>query len=443
LGTVLDPWQELVLEAAMGERADGRWAARHVAVSTPRQNGKSQLIVARAMAGILLFNEQMIIASAHQQDTAREVFNRILDIIEVYPAVGRRVDGVIRAVGREQIRFKSGQMIKLKARGSGGGGRGFSCDCLLLDEAQILSATTWGDILPTMSARPNPQAWLLGTPPKDGDDGGVFGRQRALGIEGREPGRAYLEWAAEPDDPIEDPATWAKANAAYGTRIEYDAVATELASMNREQFQMERLGIWPESANTPIVTEARWREMISAGPADGVKPTAFGVDMSHARDISVGACWIDDTGAAYVEEVWANADTVATVEWIVAAVAAAGRRTPVVVDPYSAASLIPELRSRGVSLRVVQPTGAEMAQGCGTFEAGVTADTLSHADQPRLADAIAGAKRRPIRDTGGWGWDRRNTGAQIHPIVAVTLALFGASSVKRRKTRDRKAVVLS
>jgi phage terminase large subunit-like protein len=434
----LDPWQENVLQAGMGERSDGKWAARLVTVSAPRQNGKSEIIVARALAGILLFNEETIIVSAHQQDTAREVFNRLIGLIDEHPALERRVGQVMRALGREYIGFKSGQVVKFKAR-SKDTSRGFSCDCLLLDEAQILSRAAWSAILPTMSARPNSQAWLLGTPPTLDDDGEVFGQQRALGIEAREPRNAYLEWAAEPDDPIDDPETWAKANPAYGTRIDYEAIATELASMSEEQFRMERLGIWSEDANVPVVTTARWREMTDPGPADGTKPAAFGVDMSHARDISVGACWIGEGDVAHVEEVWAGADTVAAVDWIVAA---AGRRIKVVLDPYSASSLIPELKARGVNVRTVQPTGAEMAQGCGTFEARVTADTLTHGEQPRLTDAITGARRRPIRDTGGWGWDRRNPGAQIHPIVAVTLALFGATSNKRRSSKRREAIVL-
>ena len=63
LGMPLDDWQEDVFAAAMGERSDGRWASRFVALSTPRQNGKSQLIVARALAGVLLFDEQTIICS--------------------------------------------------------------------------------------------------------------------------------------------------------------------------------------------------------------------------------------------------------------------------------------------------------------------------------------------------------------------------------------------
>jgi phage terminase large subunit-like protein len=129
----------------------------------------------------------------------------------------------------------------------------------------------------------------------------------------------------------------------------------------------------------------------------------------------------------------------AAVDWVAAQ---AGRKIKVVVDPYSAASMIPDLLSRGVNVRKVQPTGAEMAQGCGVFESRVASDTLTHAGQQRLTDAVKGGKKRLIRDTGGWGWDRRNLACQIHPIVAVTLALFGASSSKRRPTKRREAVIL-
>src|SRR5690554_8004915 len=154
----------------MGERADGRWAARQVGVSTPRQNGKTMLIVARVLAGLLLFDEQIIIVSAHRQDTAREVFFRLVQIIEDNPSLESRVDFIARSEMREFIRMKTGQEVRFKARSSGSG-RGFSCDCLLLDEAQILNAAAWSAILPTMSARPNPQVWLLGTPSSCGVGG--------------------------------------------------------------------------------------------------------------------------------------------------------------------------------------------------------------------------------------------------------------------------------
>ena len=416
----------------MGERSDGTWAARQIAVSAPRQNGKSEIIVARALAGVLLFDEQTIIVSAHQQDTAREVFSRILDLIDSYPALERRVESVMRAVNREYIRFTSGQSIRFKAR-STGSGRGFSCDCLLLDEAQILGAAAWSAILPTMSARPNPQAWLLGTPPTENDDGEVFERLRSLGVEGKEPRIAYLEWSADPEDPIDAPETWASANPAYGSRIDHEAIATELASMSEEQFRLERLGIWPEMGrHIPFMRPSEWRALLSDGPAAGVAPAALGVDMSHGLQISVAGAWVCGE-SIHVEEVWAGHDVAAAVEWIAAA---AGRRTEVVIDDLSpAAQMIPELVTRRV--KVKRSTARDMAKGCLMFETRANSGTLSHSGQVQLAAAVAGARKRPIGDAGGWGWDRRDATVSIHPLVAATLALLSASSTRKPTSGDR------
>ena len=431
-GVALDPWQETVLQAAMAERTDGTWAARQVAISAPRQNGKSEIIVARALAGILLFNEQTIIVSAHQQDTAREVFGRILGILEQYPALESRVESVMRAVNREYIRFKTGQSIRFKAR-STGSGRGFSCDCLLLDEAQILSPSAWSAILPTMSARPNPQAWLLGTPPTENDDGEVFERMRAIGLEGKEHRVAYLEWSADREDPIDDPETWAKANAAYGTRISHEAVATELASMSEEQFRLERLGIWNEmGSHVPVISAADWRKLQSAGPQSDTPPVALGVDMNHGQQISVAAAWVVED-AIHVEEVWAGTDVAAAVAWIVSA---AGRRIEVVIDDVSPASqMIPTLTTRRV--KVKRTNARDMAKACLSFETRAASGALSHAGQPTLTGAVAGARKRPIGDAGGWGWDRRDATVSIHPLVAATLALLSATSTRRRSSGGR------
>ena len=65
MGLHLDPWQQLVLEGACGERADGKWSAFEVAVISPRQNGKNGILEAREIAGLCLFGEQLILHSAH------------------------------------------------------------------------------------------------------------------------------------------------------------------------------------------------------------------------------------------------------------------------------------------------------------------------------------------------------------------------------------------
>src|SRR5690606_21106128 len=100
-------------------------------------------------------------------------------------------------------------------------------DCLLLDEAQILSQRVWVSINSTMSARPNPQVWLLGTPPTPDDDGEVFGRVRKAGISGKSTRLAYLEWSADPDDDPSLELTRWKANPAWNTRINHEVVQGE------------------------------------------------------------------------------------------------------------------------------------------------------------------------------------------------------------------------
>lgn len=440
-GLVLDDWQEEVLRAGLGERADGRWAARQVGISTPRQNGKTMLIVARVLAGLLLFDERVIIVSAHRQDTARETFFRLVQIIEDNPEIDELVDFIARSEMREFIRMKSGQEVRFKARSSGSG-RGFSCDCLMLDEAQILGSAAWSAILPTMSARPNPQVWLLGTPPTESDDGEVFTRIRSAGIEGRASQVAYLEWSASPDDDPSAVETWAKANPAFGLRIHRDAIQAEFETMSREQFAEERLGIWHgDGQYRPVISPELWRNSFDVA-TDGVRPDAIAVDMSHAGEISVAACWRNGE-LAHAEEIWAGNNSMAAVEWIASRV---NKRMPVVVDNASpAAALVPDLKAQ--RLNVFQTSAWDMAKASQMAVNRINTASLTHGGQDAVTDALKGARKRPIRDAGGWGWDRRDESVNIAPLVAWTLAAYGAVTFTRktsgnRTSRGREAVLL-
>jgi hypothetical protein len=68
---------------------------------------------------------------------------------------------VSRSHGEEGIELKGGQRIRFRTR-TKGGGRGFSGDFLALNEAMELPESTMGALLPTLSARPNPQVWYTG-----------------------------------------------------------------------------------------------------------------------------------------------------------------------------------------------------------------------------------------------------------------------------------------
>jgi hypothetical protein len=138
-GLLLDPWQELALEASLTEQADGRWAALEVGLIVPRQNGKGAVLEARELAGLFLFGDELILHSSHEFKTSQEAFRRILALVQNTPELERLVMRVRTAHGEEGIELKSGARLRFVARSSGSA-RGFSGSLIVLDEAYNLPA---------------------------------------------------------------------------------------------------------------------------------------------------------------------------------------------------------------------------------------------------------------------------------------------------------------
>lgn len=443
LGVPLDDWQESALEASMGERTDGRWASKFIGMSAPRQNGKSQLIVARALAGVLLFGEKLIIVSAHETDTAREVWNRIIDVIESNPTLEARVSARMNAVNRESLTFGYGldkQVVKLKAR-SQSGSRGFSADCLLLDEAQILGKQAWGSIVPTMSARPNPQAWLFGTPPTETDDPFAFARVRDSAMKGRAR-HCWLEWCADPEDDYDDPETWVKANPSYGVRVSHEACADDRGALDDEQFARERLGMWSVDVARRVIDADSWAIVADAASV-AVDGFALAVDVAPDRSVaSVALAGVRSDGLWHVELDEHRVGVGWVVPWVKSRCENNTIRAVVVDERSPAASLLDEFDK--VKIKVTTTSARDMAKACGQFYDGVMDARLKHTDQPQVNVALSVAGKRPLGDA--WAWNRRNSNADITPLVAETLALWGAQApkVKRPATtgQGRRATVL-
>ena len=430
-GLILDPWQETVLQAAMGERSDGLWAAKRVGLSAPRQNGKSQLIVARALAGALLFGERKIVVSAHQQDTARETFTKFLDVRDASPALAERMPEhlTMNAINREQLKFTNGAVIQFKAR-AGATTRGFSSDCLMLDEAQILSGRAWASINSTMSARPNPQIWLMGTPPTPEDDSDVFASVRNAALERRSNQAAWLEWAADPDEDPDDESTWAKANPAWFTRINHDVVRGEYETYTEQQFAVERLGIWESVQSRHVIDPDSWAAVADTDSRPNERLVlAVDVDPDQAR-ASVALAGVRSDGLVHVELYEQRQGTGWLASWITER-AQIAKLDAVVIDGKSpAAPLVDELKRRKV--RNVTVTDAnDMATACGGFFQAVMERTMRHTGQPQVDAALAAATKRTLGDR--WAWNRRSAVADITPLVAATLAVWGVQTSKVRR----------
>lgn len=435
LGVVLDPWQELILESAMGERSDHTWAAKRVGVSVPRQNGKSLLLVARALAGALVFGEKKIVVSAHQQDTARESFAKLMEIVEADANAGlrERIKSVMNAINRESVRFTNGAQIQFKSR-SGPGGKGFSSDCLLLDEAQILGSRSWTSINSTMSAMRNPQVWLLGTPPQDEDDCYAFKMVRQAAVTGKSSAGAWCEWSADPTAKDYDPASeltrW-QANPAWNTRINHEVVQGEYETYSPDRFAQDRLGIWPASVgHVAVITAEVWADRMASGPADGLAPAALAVDRWHDGTTAIGAAWRADPLHVELVALDAMADSGKVVEWVAER---AGKRIPVLIAADSpAAALAVDLIAKGVKVKLV--AGPDFARGCQGFVTAAVEGGMTHAGQEQLDTALASAVKLPYGKAGAWVWDRREPDQDISSLVAVTLARLGITSEAKPRT---------
>jgi len=417
-GLMLDDWQQFALTQMLGERADGMWAAFECALIVPRQNGKGSILEARELAGLFLFDEQLILHSAHEFKTAAEAFRRVLSLVENTDDLRKRVRKVRTSHGDEGIELLTGQRLRFVAR-STGSGRGFSGDCVILDEAYALGEAALGALLPTLSARPNPQ--LIYTSSAGHTNSDVLRSVRDRGVKGDDKHLAYLEWSADPTLDMDDREGWFEANPGMGIRISEDHVEREFAALTEGEFKRERLGIWDEAAGADgaMVLDA-WLGCFDAAsrPLD---PVAFAVDVSPEGSSAICSAGARSDGLLHVEIVEHRPGTA----WVASRLTDLVRRwspSVIVLDAGSpAGALLPELDRVGV--QVTKVAGREVAQAAVAFASHVNQGQLRHTDQPALNAAVAAAKRRMVGDL--WAFGRRGSFVDISPLVAASLAAWG------------------
>lgn len=424
-GLFLDPWQQFVLAEMLAFRADGKFSAMEVAAVIPRQNGKGACLEARALAGLFLLDERLILFTAHQFKTAREHFRRIVGLVEQTPELKSRVKSIRTSHGEEGIELKTGQRLAFVARANGKSGRGFSGDCVILDEAQDLNTEDLAALLPTLATKANPQVIYTGTVSEAATQLRVL-RDRAL--LGGDASLTYLEWSASEDDDPAAPVTWAKANPAMGHRITDEFIGREYAAMSHDlaMFLQERLSIWPKTQNAGVFSEPIW-DACQDSASQLVDPVCFGIDVSPDRRFaSIAVAGLRPDGLRHIELV----DHARGTAWVadrVAELVAKWSPACVVVDAGGpAGSLLSDLQN--VRVEVTVSSAREYAQACGGFFDAVEAQTVHHLGDDVLKAAALAVKRRPLGDA--WAWARKSsTDVDISPLVAATLAHWATRSV--------------
>jgi hypothetical protein len=419
----------------LGQKATGNWSAFEVGLLVARQNGKGEILLARELFGLYLGDERLIMHSAHEFKTAAEAFLRIKAVIDGAPHLSKLVAKIRTSHGDEGIELVSGSRLRFVAR-SRSSGRGFTGDTILLDEAQQLPRSAVGALLPTLSARPNPQVIYAGTVPGPENDAEHFTSVRDRGRKGVDPGLAWLEWSAgEVMDDLWDRDLWAASNPALGFRITDETIERECNAMGVDDVKRERFSVWGDDLSKSIIPAHDWtscRSKLTDKPTDWIAdPVTLGVDLTPDRRwgsiVAAGACTEGGIGLDVVDHQEGP-------DWIVPRLVGIwGKHKPkaLMIDPRSAAgSFIRELEQAGIE--VTKCDTADLVKATGGMFDDIVGHRVRHVAQPELDAAVVGATKRIVGDS--WLWDRR-AGTVVAPLVAATLARWGHLEVEEPPAR--------
>lgn len=466
MGVRFDAWQNGVGTLALGKLKSGKYAASvgGVTLSIPRQVGKTFLVGMMIIALCVLFPRMTVLWTAHRTRTSTMTFKTMQGMvrrkkIRVHLAPERN-DGIRSTNGEQEIRFKNGSVIMFGAREQGFG-RGFDAvDVEVFDEAQILTEKALEDMIPAANASKQPSGALLffmGTPPRPVDPGEEFTNRRARALEVKNPGDVvgiggrgvYVEFSADADADPDDREQWAKANPSFPARTPVESMERMRENLtDDESFRREALGIW-DPADTPrVIDEASW-DLVADQASMPVDRLTLAIDVAPDRSVaSVALAGRRADGTWHVE----LDEQRKGVDWVPAWVqkrAEVNRLHAVVADEMSGLVSMRGgrhfLADTRVQVTCAAAEGRDMAVASGQFFDAVMSQTVRHTDQPQVNVALSVARKRPL--AGAWAWNRKDATSDITPIVAATLALWGArrENVKRAgggARQGRRAVVL-
>ena len=420
-GVPLLPWQvHVALNAHAG--APGAFEHRVVGVTVARQNGKSHLLRMRILAGLLLWDERLIVATAQSREVALETFRGVVDLLESSPKYVAQIKGVTRSYGREELVMRNGCRYRLVAP-TPGGARGFSASLAIIDELREHHDYAAYAAISYTTTVPKGQLWFASNA---GDQSSVvLNDMRRQALAQAEPGTMYYaEWSADPKLDIDDTQAWAQANPSLGHLIDEDVIRGRMSTDPRPVFETEALCRWVDVLDTPWPPDA-W-----AGCADLelelVKdaPTFLAVDVSidrrHAALVAVQVL-DDDRLGAHLLDTWTADGAIdeMAIAGVIAPIARDLRARSVAFDRYTAAGIASRLASVGIP--VGDCSGAQFAQACDELLSSMVHGRLVHGSQETLTEHVLACVKKPVGD-GGWRIVRRQSAGPIAGAVALVMA---------------------
>lgn len=448
MGAWFAPAQAWELAVYLARNKYGRYASRTIALSKPRQNGKSH--AARYYAVWMAAVEGCrVLFTAHHGKTSRAMFKAICKIVE-HPDLAECLkpgaDGIYRAQGSEGIYFADwadedgavheGGCIEFATR-TNSGGRGGTYDIIIVDEAQELTDEQLDALKPTTiaSGSGDPQMIYLGTPPNEKCPGTVFRRLHDQAHAGQGGSAWWIEWAADEVGDPRDRERWYRCVPMLGIRIAEDVLADAADTTSADGFAREYLGWWSKEAGVPpLIGRAAWDACATCDRAPSKGKASYAVKFSPDGRLAALAVCVKSKKADPFVQVVAAQSCGNGMGWLRRALMERIERAEAVwVDGKGRSdTLRTQLIEDGAPERLVRIAGTgDLVDAVSMLEEAVVSRSVRHAGQPGLSDCAA---RCPARKIGqGHGLGPGADGTAPEPMEAAALALLASKKAKKGK----------
>lgn len=445
-GIKLLPWQKSVLYRWMAveedEQGNWKWVNTDCGLLVPRQNGKSELLIARIVGGMVFLGEALIY-TAQSETTVSEIKHRIQRFFydaeeEIRDMLTEEFDKDPKSLDYVELRNRGRCVFRTRTRTNG---LGSTNDVLLLDEDQEETDAQQEALLPTIASgkNQNHQTIRVGTPPSGGGKGTVFLRMRKTVLDGKSVDICWQEWSVETMTDPSDEDAWYETNPSLGHFLMKTAVRSEAAKMAVDSFNKMRLGWIAGVESQRAIPDELWSPLgvervplpdnpnlvyaVKFAPDGSAVSLAVGVIMPDTRvhielierkPMSAGTGWL----ASWLLERWRKANKI-------------------IIDGAAGTQLLVEELVRSeqrIKKKILTPNAREAGAAYSDFHTGIEHEQLTHFNQPALNMSIRTVKRRSIGKDGMYGYASMNHDIQSDPTEAVAFAYYGARRFKADKS---------
>lgn len=444
-GQQLFTWQQRQIKAIMATTTGGLWKHMNYCICVSRRNGKGEILAAREMDGLINLGEK-ICHTAHRSTTSHDAFNRLFTLLKKAGYIEhnrKKADMPAKSFyaskqfGLEHIEVVGGGIIDFRTRTESGGlGEGF--DLLVVDEAQEYTQKQESALQYTVSASPNPQIIMVGTPPTVTSNGDVFPRIRGKVLDGKAYETGWAEWSIEemPDETqISDTKVWKRYNPSYGHTLNERKIRNEMSGDTLD-FCIQRLGFWVTYNQKSEISEADW-DGLKIEQVPQLKDQRF-IGVKYGRDgvnVAVSIAARTQDGKIFVETIDC-ASVRAGNGWIFEYLHNP-KLDKVAIDGASGQSLlVDQIREYKIKTTVVCPKVSEIIQANAMFEQALFQKDICHMGQESLRSVVTNCEKRLIGSQGGFGYKSLIETNDIAIMDSMILAYWLCATTKEKKKRQ-------